>query len=174
MPLITFLTVCYQEACKQRGGDFLIDRDVSHFLTTATCIQLQASVQRLRSLGSGGCMGSFLLIPYLMSLWDLWWEPWLDRATVSVCPWSTLLFSFAKRNDFFPRRTLSAASCPQHCFFHWGVCHALEGPASCGSRVQKQPLGRQLLPLKGYQLVLLPNTPSFWAHSERTFSPKPL
>lgn len=54
------------------------------------------------------------------------------------------------------------------------IGHALEGPASCSSRVQKQPLGRQLLPLKGYQLVLLPNTPSFQAHPERTSSPMPL
>lgn len=26
MPLITFLTVCYQETCKQRGGNLLIER----------------------------------------------------------------------------------------------------------------------------------------------------
>lgn len=31
-------------------------------------LQLQASVQRLRSVGSEGCMGRFLLIPYLVSL----------------------------------------------------------------------------------------------------------
>lgn len=68
MPLLTFSTVCYQETCKQRGGDLLIKWDVSHFSPTATCIQLQASVWSLRSVSSEGQMGSSLLIPNLVSL----------------------------------------------------------------------------------------------------------
>lgn len=30
--------------------------------------------------------------------WCHWWEPWLCTATVSACPWGTLLFSFTKTN----------------------------------------------------------------------------
>ena len=177
MPLITFPTVCYQETCKQRGGDLLIKWDVSHFSPTATCIQLQASVWRLRSVSSKGQMGSSLLIPNLVSLTaagSLVGAAALQCHRVTSCPWRTLLFSFTKTNDFALHRNQFPAGCSQHCFFQWGVNHALEGPANCSSRVQKQPLGRQLLPLKGYQRVLLTHTPSSWVHPERTSSPKPL
>lgn len=34
MPLITFLTLCYQETGKQTGGDLLIEWDASRFLPT--------------------------------------------------------------------------------------------------------------------------------------------
>lgn len=163
MSLITFPTVCYQETRKQRGGDLLIRWDVSHFSPTATCIQLQASVWRPRSVGSEGQTGSSSLIPNLVSLTaagSLVGATALQCQRVTSCPWRILLFSFAKTNDFALHSNPFPADGAQHCFFQWGVNHALEGPANCSSRVRKQPLGRQLLPLKGYWRVLLTTTPS--------------
>jgi len=150
MPLITFPTVCYQETCKQRGRDLLIKQDVSYFSPTAACIHLQSSGWRLRSVGSEGQMGSSLLIPYLVSLaatGSLVGATALQCHRVMSCPWRNLLFSFTKSSGLALHGNPFPAGCPQHPFFQWGVNHALEGTANCSSRVWKQPLGRQLLPL---------------------------
>lgn len=96
--------------------------------------------------------------PYWSLTWCRWWlrDRW----------WELLLWSARESHlvpeepNYFPlQRQVSAlhrnpfpTGCPQHWFFQWGVNHALEGPANCSSGVRKQPLGRQLLPLKGYQV----------------------
>lgn len=163
MPLITFPTACYQETCTQGGGDLLIKLDVSHFSPTATCIQLQTSVWRLRSISSEDQMGRSSLIPDPLSLRAV---GLLARATalqcprVTSCPRRTLLFALQRQMTLFCTGTHFPLVVPSTVFFQRGVNRALEGPANCCSSVLKQALGRQLLPLEGYQRVLLTNTPS--------------
>lgn len=79
------------------------DWDVSHFSSTATCIQLHASVWRLRSVVGEGQMGSSLLISYLlpvMAAGSSLGATGLQCHGVTSCPWRALLFSFTKTNGF--------------------------------------------------------------------------
>lgn len=153
-------------------GDWLIEWDVSHFLRTATCIQLQASVQRgpglhgeLLADPSPGVTDDCGICGGLQALWGTESQP---------VPEVPCYFPLQRQITLPHTGPWVLPVAPSTVFFQWVVGHVLEGPASCNSRVQKQPLGRQLLPLKDYQLVLLPNTPSFRAHPERTSSPRPL
>lgn len=146
MPLITFPTACYQETCTQGGGDLLIKWDVSRFSPTATCIQLQTSLWRLRSISSEDQMGRSSLIPDPLSLRAV---GSLARATALQCP----------RVTSSPRRTLLFALQRQMTLFCTGTHFPLVVPSTAFSSEGLT------VPLKDQQIAVQVFWSRHWADS---------